>query len=155
MSSTRLLALQFTILFCLAVILIPAGAHLFEYPAKMGLEPAEYMVTQRIYAGWAWFGVPIYAALILLAIHALVLRKNRLPMVLSLVAFAVVVLTQVIFWRYTFPMNAITHNWTVSPPDIAAARWQWETSHALNAILTFVAFILGTLAILVSRRRGC
>ncbi len=152
MSSTRLLALQFTLLVCLAVILIPAGAHLFEYPSKMGLEPAEYMVTQRIYAGWAWFGLAIYAAMTLLAFHALALRKHRLPMVLSLVALAVIVLTQAIFWRYTFPMNALTRNWTVSPPDVAAARWQWETSHALNAILTFLAFILGTLSVLTGRR---
>ena len=153
MVSTRLLALQFTLLLCLAVILIPVGAHLFEYPAKMVLEPAEYMVTQRIYAGWAWFGLPIYAAMILLAVHAFALRKHRLPMAFSLAALALIILTQLIFWRYTFPMNALTQNWTVTPSDVAAARWQWETSHALNAILTFLAFMLGSLSILLSRRR--
>ncbi len=152
MRSTQLLVLQFILLVCLAIILVPAGAHLFEYPAKMALAPSDYMVTQRIYAGWAWFGVPIYLSIVLLALHAAVVRGHRPALLLSLVALGAIVLTQVIFWQYTFPMNRLTQNWTMAPPDIAAARWQWEASHAVNAVLTFLAFISALLSGLLYRR---
>src|SRR5215472_7536964 len=48
-----------------AVCLIPAGAHFFELANKMSLSTADYMTTQKIYAGWSFFGVampPLTAA---------------------------------------------------------------------------------------------
>jgi hypothetical protein len=153
MLSTRVVLLQFMLLVCLAVILIPAGTHLFEYSAKMALEPSDYMVTQRIYAGWAWFGVPIYACIALLVLHAFVVRGLKLSFALTIASLVLIIVTQLIFWRYTFPMNALTSNWTSMPPDLEAARRQWELSHAVNAVLTFLAFITGSLAVLTSRPR--
>jgi hypothetical protein len=46
-----------------ALYLIPAGAHFFELANKMSLSTAEYMTTQKIYAGWSLFGVAIIAAI--------------------------------------------------------------------------------------------
>ncbi len=44
-------------------------------------------------------------------------------------------------------MNVLTQNWTMPPPNLAAARTQWEYSHAVNAVLTFLAFVAAALAI--------
>ncbi|MFC3722794.1 hypothetical protein [Neoaquamicrobium sediminum] len=42
-----------------ALIVIPGGAHLFELPAKMGMNEAEYFTVQPIYEGWALFAVVV------------------------------------------------------------------------------------------------
>ena len=44
-----------------------------------------------------------------------------------------------IFFIWTFPANQATGNWTVMPADWEALRNQWEYSHAVNALLTFLA----------------
>jgi len=142
--------LQLALLVFLGLTLIPAGAHLFEMPGKMALAPADYMIVQRIYMGWAWFGIAIFGALILLGIHAAIVRRDRTALWFPLAAFAAIAVTQIIFWSFTFPMNTLTQNWTVNPPDIEVARRQWEYSHAVNALITFAAFVLTALAILKS-----
>jgi hypothetical protein len=70
--SVRLLAV-ISVVFCL----IPAGAHFFELANKMSLSTAEYMTTQKIYAGWAFFGVAIIAAIIFTLTHTLMVRAER------------------------------------------------------------------------------
>jgi hypothetical protein len=139
---------QILLLMCLGIILMPAGAHMFELSNKLALAPADYMITQRIYAGWAWFGVPIFLSLALLAIHAVLVQSNKTAMWLSLVSVVLIAITQTIFWSYTFPMNELTQNWTVTPTDVDQARKQWEYSHAVNAIITFGAFVTGSLAVI-------
>ena len=111
---------QILMLICLGIILVPAGAHLFELPNKMALAPADYMITQRIYAGWAWFGLPIFLSMALLAIHAVHwFETTRSAMWLSLIAVvALIAVTQTIFWSFTQPMNELTQNWTVTPADV-------------------------------------
>lgn len=151
---TRMLPfLDVLLILCLGLVLIPAGAHLFELPAKMAMAPEAYMATQSIYAGWALFGIPIYLSLLVLAVEAYAAGPNRMARFLFLLALALILLTQVIFWLYTFPMNALTRNWTQVPPDINAARRQWEYSHAGNALLTFAAYLAGMLGLLV-RAKG-
>jgi hypothetical protein len=72
------------------------------------------------------------------------------PNYLLVVALGTVCLgiTQAVFWTFTYPMNVASNNWTVMPDSFEAARRQWEYSHAVNAVLTFVAFIALTLAVL-------
>jgi hypothetical protein len=152
MRTPFLQALQLLLLTALAISLIPAGAHLFEMVAKLKLSAEAYMLVQTIYAGWAFFGIPIFLSLVLLALHAWLLRHDRRAMWLSLLSLALIALTQVIFWTYTQPMNALTENWTIAPPDMSATRAQWEYSHAVNAVLTFAAFLAGVAAVLLSRR---
>jgi hypothetical protein len=36
-----------------ALALVPAGAHLFELPNKIGLSQDRYFIVQSIYRGWA------------------------------------------------------------------------------------------------------
>jgi len=139
--SVRLLAV-----ISVALCLIPAGAHFFELANKMSLSTAEYMTTQKIYAGWSFFGVAIIAAIAFTLTHTVMVRADRTACLLSLTALLLLGATQVIFWTFTYPMNAATNNWTVIPQDFEAVRLQWEYSHAVNAVLTFVALVTITLS---------
>ena len=139
--SVRLLAV-ISVVFCL----IPAGAHFFELANKISLSTAEYMTTQKIYAGWAFFGVAIIAAIMFTLTHTLMVRAERAAFLLSLTALLCLGATQVIFWTFTYPMNVATNNWTVTPQDFEAVRQQWEYSHAVNAVLTFAALVTITLS---------
>jgi len=141
--SMRLLAV-----ISVALCLIPAGTHFFELANKMSLSTAEYMTTQKIYAGWSFFGVAIIAAIAFTLTHTLMVRADRTAFLLSLTALLLLSATQVIFWTFTYPMNVATNNWTVIPQDLEAVRRQWEYSHAANAVLSFVAFVTTTLSAL-------
>jgi hypothetical protein len=151
MKSPLLSIVQILLLACVGIILIPAGAHFFELPNKMAFSRADYMVTQRIYAGWAWFGVPLFLSMALLALHAMLVQKTRPAMWFSLAAVALIAVTQSIFWSFTYPMNELTQNWTVTPANVDEARRQWEYSHAVNAVLTFIAFVTTCIAVIAAR----
>src|SRR5215813_11078981 len=144
--SVRLLAV-----ISVALCLIPAGAHFFELANKMSLSTADYMTTQKIYAGWSFFGVAIIAATIFTLMHTLMVRAQRAAFFLSLTALLCLGATQGNFWTFTYPMNVATNNWTISPQDFEAARRQWEYSHAVNAVLTFVALVTSTLSTLTAK----
>lgn len=128
--------------------LVPGGAHLAELPNKMRLAPADYMTVQTIYAGWALWGFVIIAALAAIFAHAIAFRHDSMVRWLSLGAFTALLTNRMIFWTYTLPVNKLTRHWTITPPDLELARRQWEYSHAANAVFTFVAFVLITLAAL-------
>ena len=134
-----------------AICLVPAGAHFFELPNKLALSPAEYMLVQRIYTGWAWFGIAIFAAIALTLAYTVRVWSHPGARGWALMAFLAMVATQVVFWTYTYPMNAITRQWTVIPPNLEPVRLQWEYSHAVNAALTFIAFIAIVAAVLAER----
>jgi hypothetical protein len=136
----------------IAVCLIPAGAHFFELPNKMSLPPDQYMVVQHIYAGWALFGIVIFAALIFTAWHTYLMRADQNAFNWSATAFSCMIATQVIFWTFTYPMNVATSNWTAMPENFEAVRRQWEYSHAISALLTFFAFTAITLSVLADKR---
>jgi len=120
----------------------------------MYLSVPEYMTTQKIYAGWSFFGVAIIAAILFTLTHTLMVRAERAAFFLSLTALLCLGATQVIFWTFTYPMNVVTNNWTINPQDFEAARRQWEYSHAVNAVLTFVALVTITLSTLLYKREN-
>lgn len=144
----RLAALIFV-----ALALVPAGAHLASLLNKIDRAPEAYMVMQQAYNGWALFGIIIFGALLTTALHTILVRRQRGPFWLSLGSFLLIVATQVIFWTFTYPANAVTSNWTVMPENFEGWRRQWEYSHAINAVLTFVAFVLLVLSVLETRRQ--
>jgi hypothetical protein len=76
-----------------ALCLVPAGAHFFELANKMSLLP--------------FFGIPIFIALFLTLLHTFMARADRTSYLLSLTAFLCLAATQVIFWMFTYPMNAV------------------------------------------------
>src|SRR5262245_32056248 len=130
------------------------GRAFFELANKMSMSEPEYMTVQRIYAGWSFFGIAFIAALLLTLTHTFMIRGDRAAFFLSLVAFLCLAATQGIFWTFTYPMNVASNHWTVTPADFEAARRQWEYSHAVNAVLTFAAFVAITLSVLATGREA-
>jgi hypothetical protein len=141
MPPARWRALQILSLLVVALSLVPTGAHLFALPNKIGLPPAEYLVTQAAYRGWALFGIVTIPALLLVGLHTFALRDRLGVFMLSLVALVTLVLSNALFWAYTQPANRATAFWTRVPSDFERLRAQWEYSHAAAAVLTFVAFV--------------
>jgi hypothetical protein len=95
----------FSALFFTALALVPAAAHVAEVVHKMQLSEAEYRVVQQIYAGWALFGIVIFAAIVSTGWLSMILRHEPRAFVPSLIALVSLVGTQVIFWTLTFPVN--------------------------------------------------
>jgi hypothetical protein len=132
---------------CVAVYLIPEGAHFFEMFSKFALPSDAYMMVQRIYDGWAFFGIVIVLALIGTLAHAIATWRYPLVRWLSLGSFAALAATQVIFWSLIYPMNVLTRNWIETPNNLDAVRSQWEFAHAASAGLTLLALWLVLYAI--------
>ena len=135
-----------------AMCLVPAGAHFFELANKLSMSQPEYMTVQKIYAGWSFFGIAVIAALLISLIHTFMVRSDRTAFFLSLAAFLCLAATQGIFWMFTYPMNVASNNWTVTPADFESTRRQWEYSHAVNAVLTFVALVTITASVVTRKR---
>ena len=142
---------QFSAIVSTAVALVPSGAHFFELPNKIGLSQEEYFTVQTIYYGWAWFGIVLAGAVAATLSLTVMLRDQRRPFWLALVAFIIIAGTLVIFFTWTYPANQATSNWTVVPANWRELRAQWEYSHAVNAILTFVALCTVTQAVVLAK----
>lgn len=144
-------ATQFFALVLTALALVPAGAHLFVLPNKLSLPQEQYFIVQSIYRGWALFGFVWFGALAATLTLTLMLRHQQGPFWFVLVGFIIIASTLVIFFTWTYPANQATSNWTVVPTNWHEVRAQWEYSHAMNAVLFFVAFCCVTLSTLMSR----
>jgi hypothetical protein len=142
---------QFLAIVLTALALVPAGAHLFELPNKIGLAEDAYFVVQNIYRGWALFGIVLFGALAANLGLAIMVRRQRAPFWLALLAFLLVAATLVIFFTWTYPANQATSNWTVVPANWQELRTQWEYAHATNAVLTFLALCAVTWSVLLTR----
>lgn len=144
----KLIALALT-----ALILVPSGAHLFEMPAKMALDRDAYFTVQGIYAGWAWFAVPILAAII--ANAALFLAERRRDPAAAraaLLSSALIAASLAVFFIWVLPGNQATANWTQMPEDWQVLRRHWEYGHAANALIVFAAFLASARAAIGSSR---
>jgi hypothetical protein len=142
---------QFLALALTALALVPAGAHLFALPNKIGLAAEQYFIVQNIYRGWALFGLVLVGALTANLALAVLLRRRATPFVLALVAFLCLALSLTIFFIWTYPANQATSNWTTIPDDWEHLRRQWEYSHAVNAVVTFAGFCAVALSVLTMR----
>lgn len=131
-----------------AIYLIPEGAHFFEMFNKVKMSSVDYMTMQRAYDGWAFFGVAIVIAVGCTLGHAVAMWDVPVARWLSLGALALLIGTQVIFWCFIYPMNALTRNWTEIPANFGVVRLQWEYGHAASAALTFLALVLALCAVL-------
>jgi hypothetical protein len=136
--------LQFCAIVLTVLALVPAGAHLFELPNKIGLDQEAYFTVQAIYRGWALFGIALFGALLANLALGVLLAFRRRPCALPLLAFALIAATLAIFFVWTYPANQATSNWTLPTPNWTTLRMHWEYAHAVNAVLTFVALCLLT-----------
>lgn len=143
---------QFLAVLLTALAFVPAGAHLFELPNKIDLARDAYLTVQGIYAGWAWFGTIDLAALVLIAILAIKLRRQRPAFSFAVVAALCFVVFFAIFFTWTFPANQATANWTTMPDNWSGLRQEWEYSHAVNAVVMFIALCSVTLAVITAHQ---
>ena len=150
----RLRVVQFLAVILTALALVPAGAHLFELPNKIGLAQQAYFTVQGIYRGWALFGIVLFGALGANLVLALMLRHQRRAFWLALLAFLLIAASLAIFFTWTFPANQATANWTEAPPNWQELRRRWEYAHTTNAGLTFLALCAVTFASLLTRDRA-
>lgn len=138
----KIAALVFT-----ALILVPSGAHLFELPAKIGLDRDAYFIVQGIYAGWAAFFLPIVGAIASNALLFAALRREKPAKARwALLSTSLILASLAVFFALVFPGNQATENWTVQPENWEALRRNWEYGHAANAVLVFAAFIATAIA---------
>jgi hypothetical protein len=144
--------LEFLAIILMAIALVPSGAHLFALSNKMPLGRDAYFTVQQIYAGWALFGIVLFASLIVNGALAVLMRNDRPAFIFALVAVVAVVANLAIFFIWTFPANQATANWTGIPENWETLRSQWEYSHAANAIVMFLGFCSVTLAALSASR---
>jgi hypothetical protein len=140
----------FLAILLMALALVPAGAHFFELPGKIGLMREPYFAVQQLYAGWALFGIILAAALVANVVLAVLLSGDRLAFSLALLAAAAVVVNLLIFFVWTYPANQATANWTRPTDDWEVLRRNWEYSHAVNALVTLIGFCSATLAALTA-----
>jgi hypothetical protein len=80
----------------------------------------------------------------------IVLRRRGCRFGRAFAAFLFIAVNLVIFFIWTFPTNQATSNWTVVPRNWDELRIQWEYSHAVNAVVMFVA--LGCVVVAVLRQ---
>ena len=132
----------FSLLF-VGLDLAPGLAHVLQLPHKMNLSGDDYLRVQQLYAGWALLGIVVFAALISTFLLTIMVRTRLRQFALACVAFGSVLVTQVIFWMFTFPVNQQTSNWTT-------LRERWEYSHATAAAFDMVAFVAVVLAVLAA-----
>ena len=133
--------LPFLALTLTALCLVPAGAHLFELPNKLGLGRDAYFTVQGIYSGWSLFGLALLGAILADACLALAVRRRQ-PRVWAWASAAalLLVLSLAIFFAFVFPGNQATANWTVAPDDWEVWRRRWEYGHAAGALANAAAF---------------
>lgn len=143
--------LQFVALMLTGLELVPTGAHFSELWNKIGLAQQQYFTVQQIYRGWAWFGIVLIAAIVANLAAAIVLWQRRRRFWPSLVAGLLIACTLLIFFAWTYPANQATDNWTIVPDDWRTLRRQWELSHAVNAVLTFVALGFAAASVFVAQ----
>jgi hypothetical protein len=139
----------FSLLF-VGLALAPGLAHVLQMPHKMSLSGDDYLRVQQLYAGWAWLGVVVLGALVSTFLLAVLVRTRLRQFALACIAFGSVLVTQVIFWMFTFPVNQQTSNWTTLPVNWMTLRERWEFSHATAAVFDLIAFIAVVLAVLAA-----
>ena len=143
----------FSSMACVALALVPAGAHLAELPRKFRLPAREYLVVQQLYSGWSLFGVVVSGALLSTSVLTVLVRRQPRLLAAAVLTFLCILCTQIVFWVFAQPANRATHNWTVLPGNWMLLRRQWEYSHAASAVLNLIA-LFALLHAAVSQRAG-
>ncbi len=130
-----------------AIALIPSAAHLFELPGKIDLGRDDYFVVQGIYAGWAFFAVPIFLAILANALLCIAeWRQRDARAALAGLSALLIAIGLGIFFVWVFPGNVATENWTQPTDDWEHLRTNWEYGHAADALLVFAAFVATCIA---------
>jgi len=144
--------MRFFSLILTAVALSFSMAHLLELPGKIKLQSADYIVVQQIYRGWSLSGIIIVGAFLSTLVVAILIHQQGKSFYLTLTALSCIMVSQIIFWIFTYPVNQQTKNWTTLPANWLDLRDHWEYSHATNAGLGLIALSALILSLLVPDR---
>ncbi|HJS85693.1 MAG TPA: hypothetical protein VJ779_09545, partial [Acetobacteraceae bacterium] len=121
---------------CVVLTLGLSFAHVLEFPGKLQLEGAEWLMVQHhLYVGFGTVGAAIEVLAIVLA-WILALRLRGRPESRAALGAAVATTIGLIEWALVVaPMNARLNGWTAAtlPPDWIAVRNRWEAGHAVQA----------------------
>lgn len=127
---------QFLAILLLTLSFVPSGAHLMEFPNKIGLDRDAYMTVQQLYSGWALSWIAALLAALALAVLS---RSQTVPLVFASAAFLLMLAAWITFFVWVFPTNQATGNWTRAPENWQNLRTRWEYGHAANAGLLLAA----------------
>ena len=158
-------AFQAVTIIVTAIVMALTLAHALELPGKLRLTREEYLAVQPIYyPGFTYAGIAEPFAIVLLAALLLLVPRSGLAVWLIGIAFAAAVLTQIIFWTITAPVNrywlrgtklsGTTKQFFDMSKDSGAGDWKtfrdrWERSHVLRTITAMTAFVLVVLATVI------
>jgi uncharacterized membrane protein len=143
--------LRFASVMLTAIAMAGGFAHLLELPRKIEMSREEYLTVQQIYHGWALLGIAVMGALLSTVLLALTVRDTPAEFYLAAAAALCIVISLIVFFAFTFPVNRQTANWTSLPENWQQLRRRWEYSHAVGAALYFLALSLLTLSMLVEQ----
>lgn len=140
----------FVALMATVLALGAALAHAYSLANKMALDETAYLHAQRAYDGWHFVGFALPLQVIGMIAVIVYHRRDAAILRPAILALALCLAAQAVFWIWTFPANQATQNWTLMPPDWPALRAQWEYSHLAGASCQLAA--MGALVVAVLRR---
>jgi hypothetical protein len=119
-------------------------AHLLELPNKLELSGVLWLATQQqLYRGWGPFVGGPAEILALLTSLFLLARRWRDRAARSFTAIAAIAYAGMMaaFFLANDPVNKAVSHWRPEtlPHDWQAYRLQWETGHAVAAVLSIIA----------------
>ena len=118
--------LYFIAIFVSVIALGGGLAHLYELPRKMALSRDAYFTVQQIYSGWDLFAIVLVMQFLSLAWLACRSFREYYVFRPVMVALLLLITAQLLFWSFTFPANAATHDWTQIPGNWVSLRHQWD-----------------------------
>jgi hypothetical protein len=160
-------AIQIAAIVLTALAMAPALAHAFEFPGKKRLDKNSYVAVQAIYyPGFTLLGIAEPAALIATVVLLFLTPGHSSAFLLTALALTCVLGMQSVYWIFTHRTNRY---WLESADatlgkmgarffgtgsaapatDWTKLRDRWEYSHIARAGLSFLAFLLITLAALL------
>lgn len=121
-------------------------AHVLEIPGKLRLGSAQWLdVQHNLYIGFGTVGAVLEVAAIVACwlLWLMLRRRGDNAARHALVAAIATTLALAVWVAVVAPMNAALGGWTAAtlPADWTAYRNQWETGHAVGAVLFLIAFI--------------
>ncbi|MEI9901119.1 MAG: hypothetical protein WDN31_14345 [Hyphomicrobium sp.] len=119
--------------------------------ARLQLEPSAYVMVQHLDHEAMLVGILGVLALAAAALHSFLVRGSTAAFAWSIVAVAGLAAAQIVFWSISFPIIALTQDWSVVPEDFDGVRQQWESALAVAGALCFGALLAIVRALQASR----
>ena len=143
---------RFLNLLLVALTLGMTFCHALEYPGKVKLDGADWLMVQHnIYVAFGVVGAVIEVTAILTTWIVFAQLKNwKAARVLTLLAAICATAALGVWFGWVDPVNTALNAWTPEtlPDNWASFRDRWEAGHAVGAILFLLAFSALVVALL-------